>query len=54
MTCREPIRFFFLLPDDSDASWAYFFTLLRATLRFAAIVIDDRYTRDFVRHDGKE
>lgn len=30
---------------------AYFFALLRATLGFAAIVIDDRYTRDLVGHD---
>jgi hypothetical protein len=38
---------------DRDAQ-AYFFTLLRATFGLAAIIIDDRYTRYFVGHDGKE
>jgi hypothetical protein len=32
----------------------YFFALLRAALGFAAIVIDDRYARDLVCHDGEK
>jgi hypothetical protein len=34
---------------DEDRS-THFFTLLRATLGFAAIGIDDRYTCDLVGH----
>ena len=32
----------------------YLFALLRAALGFAAIVIDDRYARDLVCHDGEK
>lgn len=51
MTVESPIRFFPMMDRDAEA---YFFTLLRTTFGLAAIIIDDRYTRYFVGHDGKE